>query len=456
MKTVNLRSERFRRNLRTAGLGLLLAAAGLILILQGGALGIFFGIPLGAGGLTAFLIGFVGLLKNLLVPPRRFACPRCRTEQNTLRDLPWMTCIECGLPLIFLDQTYLSHIHCVRCNAEFGIGVKQDAPVACPDCGQMHLVTGGEVQRDGENREELALKDFAPGGPYSGERGKLRLELLSDHGHVLFAERITDMLTEKNTAVVWGELVVRLRAICLALRMLSQAAQKGVIDAAPAYWPILRGTIVNTVYAWARYLELTGPHEFRINDVPVEFPLGETIEYQHELASLSGFGEPWDLEAAALEERPRLFGTVRLVLSDFRTLERLARGIDPAKGMPALDDTERERLVDLFSLERLPAKRRRRVEEALGAEAGKAVAFCDLTAGASARNGLVLLENGGLAAYNRGSVSFFSSGELKAVYFTEKDLVIEPAEGEPLRMPINVPRDRRSFLLLIQPADASG
>ncbi|MCK4594286.1 zinc ribbon domain-containing protein, partial [bacterium] len=448
--------ERFRRNLRTAGLGLLLAAAGLILVLQGGAVGIFFGIPLGAGGLIAFLIGFIGFLKDLLVPPRRFTCPRCRTEQNTLRDLPWITCIECGLPLIFLDQTYLSHIHCVRCKAEFGVGVKQDAPVACPDCGQVHLVTGGEVQRDGENREELALKDFAPGGPYSGERGELRLELLSDRGQVYFAERVSDMLAEKNTAVVWGELIARLRALRLALHMLSQAAQRGVIKTAPEYWPKLRNSIVNTVYAWARYLELTGPHEFRINDVPVEFPLGEMIEYQHELASLSGFGEPWDLEAAALEERPRWFGTVRLVLTDFQALERLARGIDPDKDMPALQHAERERLVEIFSLERLPAKRRRRVEETLGERAGEAVAFCDLTPNLSARNGLVLLEDGGLAAYNRVAVSFFSSGELKAVYFTEKDLVIEPAEGEPLRMPTNIPRDRRSFLLLIHPAGASG
>ena len=102
MKTANLRRERIKRNLRTAGLGLLLAAAGLILILQGGALGIFFGIPLGAGGLTALVIGLAVLLKLLLVPPRRFVCPRCKTEQGVLHDLPWSPCVECGLPLIFL------------------------------------------------------------------------------------------------------------------------------------------------------------------------------------------------------------------------------------------------------------------------------------------------------------------------------------------------------------------
>src|SRR4030042_5692933 len=102
---------RFRKNLRTAGLAILLAAAGLLLILQGGALGIFFGIPLAAGGLVALVIGLVALARGLFVPPRRFACPRCKTEQGALRDLPWTVCAKGGLPLVFLGEKYLSLIN---------------------------------------------------------------------------------------------------------------------------------------------------------------------------------------------------------------------------------------------------------------------------------------------------------------------------------------------------------
>jgi DNA-directed RNA polymerase subunit RPC12/RpoP len=456
MKTADLRRERFRKNLRTAGLGLLLAAAGLILILQGGALGIFFGIPLGAGGLVALVIGLVSLLRLLLVPPRRFACPRCRTDQGALRDLPWVRCVECGLPLVFLGQSYLSHVRCGRCGAEFGVGARQDAPVACPDCGQLHLVTGGEAQRDGENTEALRLEDFSPDGPYSGERGELRVSLLSGNGRLLFAGRIGGMLAEKNTAVVWGELVARTRALRLAFQLLVDAAQGGVLSAAPDFWPALRNSTVNTIYAWARYLELTGPHEFRPDDVPAEFPLGELIEYQHELAALPGFGGPWDLEAAALEERTRWFGSLRLVLADFHALARLAREVDPEKEMPTLDEEERGRMVEIFSPQRLSPGRRRRMERALGEAAGGASAFCDLSYSGSARSGLVLLKNGSLAAYDRGPARFFRPEELKSLHFTERDLVIEPFEGEPLRMPTSIPRDRRSFLLLLQPGGSRG
>jgi len=446
--------ERIRRNLRTAGLALLLAAGGLVLILQGGALGIFFGIPLSAGGLVALVIGLVSLAKGLLVPPRRFTCPRCRTEQGVLRDLPWTLCTKCGLPLVFLGESYLSHIHCGRCGAEFGVGAKQDAPVACPDCGQLHLVTGGEIQPDGENREALKLEDFTPDGVYAGERGDLRVSLLSGRGRVFFAERIAAMLAEKSTAVVWGELVARTRALRLAFRLLAEAAESGNLESAPEFWPVMRGSTVNTVYAWARYLELTGPHEFRPDDVPVEFPLGEIIECQHDLTRRPGFGVKWDLEAAALEEKPRWFGAPRLVLSDFRALARLAREVDPEKGMPSLDEEERTRLLDAFSLDKLPAGKRRRVERVLGEKAGRAAAFCDLSFNASARCGLVLLDDGGLAAYDRYTVKFYAPDGVASVHFTDRDLVVEPVEGEPFKIPAGIPRERRSFLLLIQPGGA--
>ena len=451
-----IKRERFRKNLRTAGLALLLVAAGLILIFQGGALGIFFGIPLGAGGLVTLVIGIVSLAKGLLVPPRRFACPRCKTEQGVLRDLPWTVCVKCGLPLVFLGEKYLSLIHCGRCGAEFGVGARQDAPVACPDCGQLHLVTGGEIQPDGEHLETLKLEDFTPDGLYSGDRGELRVSLLSDRGRVLFAERIAAMLAEKNTAVVWGELAARMRALRLAFSLLAEAVEAGDLDSAPAFWPVLRGSTVNTVYAWARYLELTGPHEFRPNDVPAEFPLGEVIECQHDLARVPGFGEEWDLDAAALEERPRWFGASRLVLSDFRALTRLARQVDPEKGMPSLEDEERKQLLDVFSLDRLSAGKRRRVETILGEKGGRAAAFCDLSYNASARSGLVLLDDGGLAAYNRDDARFYAHDGVVSVHFTDRELVVEPVEGEPFKIPAGVPRERRTFLLLLQSGGTRG
>ncbi|HUT98991.1 MAG TPA: hypothetical protein VM054_07945 [bacterium] len=456
MDAGDIRRERLRRNLRTAGLSLLLIAAGLVLIFQGGALGIFFGIPLGAGGLVALVIGLVALIRGLLVPPRRFACPRCKTEQGALRDLPWTVCTKCGLPLVFLGESYLSLIHCGRCGAEFGVGAKQDAPVACPDCGQLHLVSGGEIQPDDEHREALRLEDFTPDGLYSGERGELRVSLLSGRGRVFFVERIAAMLAEKSTAVVWGELVARTRALCLAFSLLAEAAETGDLESAPAFWPVLRGSTVNTVYAWARYLELTGPHEFRPDDVPAEFPLGEIIECQHDLAPLPGFGDKWDLDAAALEERPRWFGGPRLVLADFRALERLAREVDPEKGMPSLDEEERKQLLDVFSLDKLPAGKRRRVEMVLGEKGGRAAAFCDLSYKANARCGLVLLDDGGLAAYDRETVKFYAPDGVASVYFTDRDLVVEPVEGEPFKIPAGIPRERRSFLLLLQPEGTSG
>ncbi|OGD76876.1 MAG: hypothetical protein A2Y64_03340 [Candidatus Coatesbacteria bacterium RBG_13_66_14] len=447
---------RFRKNLRTAGLAILLAAAGLLLILQGGALGIFFGIPLAAGGLVALVIGLVALARGLFVPPRRFACPRCKTEQGALRDLPWTVCAKCGLPLVFLGEKYLSLINCGRCGAEFGVGARQDAPVACPDCGQLHLVTGGEVQPDGENREALRLEDFTPDGLYSGERGELRVSLLSGRGRVFFAERIGAMLAEKSTAVVWGELVARTRALRLAFNLLAGAAETGDLEYAPDFWPVLRGCTVNTVYAWARYLELAGSHEFRPYDVPVEFPLGEIIECQHDLSRLPGFGEKWDLDAAALEERPRWFGAPRLVLDDFRALERLAREVDPEKGMPSLDEEERTRLLEIFSLDHLPAGKRRRVETILGEKGGRAVAFCDLSYNAGARCGLVLLDDGGFAAYDRETVKFYAPEGVASVYFTDRDLVVEPKEGDPFKIPVGIPRERRSFLLLLQSGGTRG
>jgi DNA-directed RNA polymerase subunit RPC12/RpoP len=456
MDAGEIRRGRLRRNLRTVGLALLLAAAGAVLILQGGALGIFFGIPLGAGGLVALVIGLVSIARGLIVPPRRFACPRCKTEQEALRDLPWAVCTKCGLPLVFLGERYLSLIHCGRCGAEFGVGARQDAPVACPDCGQLHLVTGGEVQPDGENREALRLEDFTPDGLYSGERGELRVSLVSGRGRVLFPERIAAMLAEKSTAVVWGELVARTRALRLAFSLLAEAAGSGDLESAPAFWPVLRGSTVNTVYAWARYLELTGAHEFRPDDVPVEFPLGEIIECQHDLARLPGFGEKWDLGAAALEERPRWLGAPRLVLDDFRALTRLARQVDPEKGMPSLDSEERTRLLDIFSLDRLSAGKRRRVERALGDKGGRAAAFCDLSYNGSARSGLVLLDDDGLAAYNKEAVRFYAPGEVASVYFTDRELVVEPVTGEAQKIPAGVPRERRSFLLLIQTGGERG
>jgi hypothetical protein len=456
MDAGDIKRVRFRKNLRTTGLAILLAGAGLMLILQGGPLGIFFGIPLGAGGLVALVMGLVSLVKGLLVPPRRFACPRCKTEQGVLRDLPWTLCANCRLPLVFLGEKYLSLIHCGRCGAEFGVGAKQDAPVACPDCGQLHLVTGGDIQPDGEHREALNLEDFTPDGLYSGEKGDLRVSLLSGRGRVFFAERISEMLAEKSTAVVWGELVARTRALRLAFRLLAEAAEAGDLESAPAFWPILRGSTVNTVYAWARYLELTGPHEFHADDVPAEFPLGEIIEWQHDLTRRPGFGEKWDIDAAALEEKPRWFGAPRLELEDFRTLERLAREMDPEKGMPSLDEEERTRLLDAFSLDRLSAGKRRRVETILGEQGGRAAAFCDLSYNGNARCGLVLLDDGGLAAYNRDDARFYAPDEIASVYFTDRNLVVEPVEGEPFKIPAGIPRERHSFLLLLRSGGTRG
>jgi len=256
--------------------------------------------------------------------------------------------------------------------------------------------------------------------------------------------------------VVWGELVARTRALRLAFRLLTEAAESGNLESAPAFWPVLRGSTVNTVYAWARYLELTGLHEFRPDDVPVEFPLGEIIECQHDLTRRPGFGEKWDLEAAALEEKPRWFGAPRLVLADFRALARLAREVDPQKGMPSLDSEERTRLLDAFSLDRLPAGKRRRVERVLGEKAGRAAAFCDLSYNANACCGLALLEDGGLAAYDRRTVKFYAPDGVASVYFNDRDLVVEPVEGEPFKIPQRVPRERRSFLLLLPSGGTRG
>ncbi|MCX7021222.1 MAG: hypothetical protein NTW26_02905 [bacterium] len=264
------------------------------------------------------------------------------------------------------------------------------------------------------------------------------------------------MLAETNTAVVWGELVARTRALRLAFSLLAEAAEKGDLESAPAFWPVMRGSTVNTVYAWARYLELNGPHEFRPDDVPAEFPLGEIIECQHDLSRLSGFGEKWNLEAAALDEKPRWFGAPSLVLDDFRVLERLAREVDPEKGMPSLDEEERKRLLDIFSLDRLSAGKRKRVELLLGEKSGRTAAFCDLSYNANAHSWLVLLDDGGLAAFNGKTVKFCAPEEVASVYFTDRDLVVEPVEGEPFKVPAGVPRERRSFLLLIQTGSARG
>jgi hypothetical protein len=124
--------------------------------------------------------------------------------------------------------------------------------------------------------------------------------------------------------------------------------------------------------------------------------------------------------------------------------------VDPEKGMPALDEEERKRLLDAFSLDRLPAGKRKRVERVLGEKGGRAVAFCDLSYDAGARCGLVLLDDGGLAAFDRKTVNFYAPVEIASVHFTDRNLVVEPAAGEPFKIPAGIPPERRSFLLLIR------
>jgi hypothetical protein len=124
--------------------------------------------------------------------------------------------------------------------------------------------------------------------------------------------------------------------------------------------------------------------------------------------------------------------------------------------MPSLDAEERTRLVDAFSLDRLSAGKRRRVETILGEKGGRAAAFCDLSFNGNARSGLVLLDDGGLAAYDRETARFFAPDEVASVYFTDRDLVVEPVEGEPFKIPAAVPRERRSFLLLLPSGGGRG
>jgi len=46
-------------------------------------------------------------------------------------------------------------------------------------------------------------------------------------------------------------------------------------------------------------------------------------------------------------------------------------------------------------------------------------------------------------------VRFYAPDGIASVYFTDRDLVVEPTEGEPFKIPAGIPRERHSFLLLL-------
>ncbi len=448
---VNLptRGKRLLLALRTLGLGAVLGAGGAVLILQGGAIGIFFGIPLAAGGGLGVLAGLFQLFKYLLIPRRQFTCPRCGVEGEILGEYPATTCASCGLPLIFLGTGKLLHTACKRCEAGFGVGDAEGTEVACPDCGWVHIIASGFVQEAGQRELEPNLEDFSPGGNFAGDKGILTDSLRSDQGRVLFAGQIAKLLSNRQLSLIWGELVARLRAGGQAMSLLARAAEAGELTEAPDFWEKLKNSTALTIFGWARYLELTGPRMLRPAELVVEFPLAGLLEHQHTLAKLPGFGKPWNDEVAELEMITKTFSGTRYRLADFKTLKELALTLLPSLADFGLDEEERERLETLFSVEKLKPRHRKVLAKYLGDEAVSAKYFCDLTLNGNARAGLVLLDDGRLASFDRAPATLYTPEELKAVYFTEKELFIETADGTKHQLPGGIPREHRAFLHLI-------
>jgi len=443
------RGQRLLFALRTLGLGVVLGAGGTILILQGGAIGIFFGIPLAAGGGLGIIAGLYQLFKYLLIPRRRFTCPRCGVGGEVLGEYPATTCASCGLPIIFLNADKLLHTTCKRCDASFGVGDAEETEVACPDCGWVHIIASGFVQEAGKRELEPSLEEFSPDGSFAGDKGLLTDSLRSDRGRIRFAGQIAKMLSERQLSLIWGELVARLRAGGQAMSLLARAAESGELTEAPDFWEELKSSTALTIFGWARYLELTGPRLLRPVELVVEFPLAGLLAHQHQLAKLPGFGEPWNDEVAELELITKTFSGTRYRLADFKTLKELALTLLPSLVDYGLDDEERERLETLFSVENLKASHRKVLAKYLGDEAASAKYFCDLTLNGNARAGLALLDDGGLASFDRARATFYTPAELKAVYFTEKELYIETTDGKKHQLPGGIPREHRAFLHLI-------
>lgn len=448
MSVLTSRTARLKRSLRDGGLGLLVTTGGLALVIAGGAFGIFIGIPLVAGGGLALGFGLVGLARYGLIPGRKAVCPRCATEQSHLRDLPFTPCVECGLPLVFAGSGKPRHTTCKRCGAAFGVAGSDGDEAACPDCGRLHQLSGGEVFERAEAERLPTLDDFVPGGPLFGDAAELRRSVRSPAGEVIWAGRLTTMLAGQALTVVWGELAARTRALDEALAALQRALNAGELKAAPEYWNSVEDQAARVFDGWSRYLELAGPLELRGAEVETDFPVGRLIRRQHKLAGLPGFGDRWSLEAAAMAETDRWLAPNLYTVADHRPLRELARNLRPALENAAVEREEYDALLERFSVGRLSASRRARLTRALEIDPGRIRAAADLSHSQNASAGLALLDDGRLAFWGSGKPRFFDRDDIEEVYFKSGALRLEVA-GERFRLSKSAPRDERAFLFLI-------
>lgn len=451
MTGVATRSQRLKRALRDGGLGLAVAALGALLIIGGGPLGIFIGIPLAAGGAVALGFGLTGLVRYGLIPGRRVYCPRCRTEQTHLRELPYAPCGECGLPHLLTPGDKLVLGVCERCGAEFACGDADGDGLACPDCGRLHRVVGGEVFPMEEATRLPELGDFTPRGEFYGERSALRRAVRRPAGELWLARQLTQMLQERKLVVVHGELVARTRALGESLRSLVRALEEGAITAAPDCWPELKNQAARLFHGWGRYLDIIGSLVMRGGEVEADFPVAEALRLQHKLAEYPGFGERWSVDAAAMRAQDRWLAPSLYSVEEPEPLYRLAAELAPGVVSAHLDEETRGELLKRFAPSRLKGARRNRVARRLELDPDELTAFADLSFKQDAAAGLAL-RGDEVLAYDKRRLQRCRLDQLHRVRFSADHLNVELTDGTRWKLSARAPRNERSIVFLLDEA----